>query len=133
MKIGAVNNSRDARTQAFDRNYTGVSDVFKRTLDKALQDKNDKKLRESCQELESIMLFQMIRAMRDTVPKDGILGESFGGEVFESMLDEEYSRQMARRGTTGLADLLYQQLKTTAQQPSSAGVSADPHEPRKNP
>lgn len=87
---------------------------FQQALNEAAKDydndKNDKKLKEACQELESVLVYQMIRAMRSTVPKGGLIDEGFGGEVFESMLDEEFARQMAKTGSTGLADLILRQL-----------------------
>jgi len=89
---------------------------FQQALNEAARDyendKNDKKLKQACQELESVLLYQMIRAMRSTVPKGWLIDEGFGGEVFESMLDEEFARQMATTGSTGLADLLFSQLST---------------------
>ncbi|NLU49217.1 MAG: flagellar biosynthesis protein FlgJ [Syntrophomonadaceae bacterium] len=84
---------------------------FQKALDKAIQEKNDRKLLQACQELESILLYQVIRAMRATVPRTGFFGSSFGGEVFESMLDEEYARNMAKSGATSLAEVLYRQLR----------------------
>ncbi len=74
--------------------------------------KDETELKKACQELESVFLYQMIRAMRSTVPKGGLIDKGFGGEVFESMLDEEFARQMAMTGSTGIADLLFSQLNT---------------------
>jgi flagellar protein FlgJ len=69
-----------------------------------------KELLNSCQELESVFVYQMLRSMRSTVPKESLFGDSVGLDIFESMLDEEYSKEISRSGNFGLAKLLYNQL-----------------------
>ena len=68
-------------------------------------------LRQVSKEFESIFLYQMISAMRKTVGENGFLPKSHGQEIFEGMLDEEWSKKLAgTNGRAGLAELLYQQL-----------------------
>jgi Rod binding domain-containing protein len=67
-------------------------------------------LRSACQELESVMVYQMLRSMRNSIPKTNLFGESVGLDIFESMLDEEYAKIVSQNGNLGLADQLYQQL-----------------------
>ncbi|MGE5396354.1 MAG: hypothetical protein ACM3MK_02320, partial [Chitinophagales bacterium] len=51
-----------------------LSQVSKTNLNEA----EDKKLKETCRDLEAVFLSQLIKAMRATVPKSGLLGNSFG-------------------------------------------------------
>lgn len=68
-------------------------------------------LRSATEEFEAIFLYQMISAMRQTVGDGGLIEKSNAEEIFEGMLDEEWSRKLAgRHGSRGLAEVLYQQL-----------------------
>jgi Rod binding domain-containing protein len=54
----------------------------------------------------------MIKEMRKTIPTDTLLGdEDHRQEIFQGMMDDEVSKQMAQRDTRGsLSDLMYHQL-----------------------
>ena len=69
------------------------------------------KLYESAQEFEAIFLKQMLDAMRKTVNREGGLIEKNQGEdIFEDMLYDEYSKNMAKTAGFGLSDTIYRQL-----------------------
>lgn len=87
------------------------NDSFKNTMDKVLNEKEEKKLKESCVSLESVLIQEMLKVMRQTIPQNGIFKQDFGQQTFQSMLDEEYSNMIAKNGNLGLADTLFQQLK----------------------
>lgn len=74
------------------------------------KEKERKRLRELCQEFESLFIYQMLKGMSNTVMKSDLLQEAPGRQIWESMLDEEYSKQMAKREELGLAKMLYQEL-----------------------
>lgn len=84
---------------------------IQKNMVKVLSDKDEKKLKESCQEFEAIFLSELLKSMRATVPKNSLLGESFGQDVFQSMLDDEYAKQTSRTSSIGLGDMLFQQMK----------------------
>ena len=68
-------------------------------------------LRKASKEFESIFLYQMVTAMRNTVGEGSFIPKSNGQEIFEGMLDEEWSKKLAgQNGRAGLSELLYQQL-----------------------
>ncbi len=89
---------------------TNQTDSFEARLELACKTQEDKELREACQEFESIFLYQMIRAMRATIPRSDFFGSSYGRDVFESMLDEQYAQEMSQTESIGLGELIYQQL-----------------------
>ena len=68
-------------------------------------------LREAAQEFESLFIDQMMKSMRSTVPDDSLTGSDSGQGIFNDMLDQERSRQIAFTGGFGIGDMLYQQLK----------------------
>lgn len=84
---------------------------FSQMLQEAQEELDQKKLKEACQQMESIFLHKMITQMRNSIPKSEFFPTSKGEEIFQDMLDEEYAKSMAQAGGIGLADMLYQQLK----------------------
>ena len=76
----------------------------------ARPDDGHARLRAMSSELEAVFLQQLFKAMRDSVPRDGILTPSPGEDVFTSMLDERLANLMASRSTRGLGQALYEQL-----------------------
>ena len=77
----------------------------------AAQAKN-KKLAAACQDFEAIMLNKIMSSMRDSLPEGGLFEKSYGEKIFQSMLDEEMTRQMAHGKGMGLAKLLYEELSS---------------------
>ncbi len=77
-----------------------------RTEDK----KDDKKLKGTLQEFESIFLYYLLKEMRNTVHRTGLLDGGRAEEFFQEMLDEELSKNLARANGIGIAQMLYKQL-----------------------
>lgn len=92
----------------------------------------DEKLRKTAEDFESIFLFQMLKQVRNAMHKEEFLNGGMAEEMFTGMLDEEYAQVMAKSKSTGIADVLYQQLSrihgTTEDQaePVSSGTSSMP-------
>ena len=64
----------------------------------------------ACQEFESLFVKQMLKAMNQTLAKDGMLDGGFAERVYEDMLLDEYSLKIAQTARLGIADMLYRQL-----------------------
>ena len=73
---------------------------------------DDEALKKACSEFETIFIESMIKAMRKTVPEDGLFSGGFGEEIFQEMFDQEIARQMADCKGLGIANTLYNQLNT---------------------
>jgi flagellar protein FlgJ len=68
-------------------------------------------LRAASKEFEAIFVYQMISAMRKTIGENTMMPKSNGEEIFEGMLDEEWSKKLAgTNGPGGLSEILYRQL-----------------------
>lgn len=109
--LSSVNNyvSNQARNLVLASKTAGGKD-FATQFASALKRENSKKLYQACQDLESVLVNTVIKAMRQSIPKSGLTGNSFAEETYQSMLDEEYSKQISKSQTLGVADMLYRQL-----------------------
>jgi Rod binding domain-containing protein len=64
-----------------------------------------------CRDFESIFVKMMLKEMRATVDKsDDLMNGGWAEDIFQDMLDDEYSKSMADTANFGLADQLYRQL-----------------------
>jgi len=97
-----VNNILSAKNVSDD---TG----FEAALKKAYDERDKEKLKEACAQFESILLQNLFRQMKATVPKGGLLEESNARNIFEDMLDEELMKRCSIRGV-GIAEMMYRQL-----------------------
>lgn len=71
----------------------------------------DAQLEKACKDFESLFLNQLLTSMRKTIPK--VEGEeSNEKEMYESMMDTELAKSWAQTDGIGLANVLYQQLKS---------------------
>lgn len=84
--------------------------VDNRNEDRFSAQVKNKKLDEACKDFEAIMLNKIMSSMRDSLPEGGLYEKSYGEKIFQSMLDEELTRQMAHGKGMGLAKLLYEEL-----------------------
>lgn len=85
--------------------------------------KEDAKLKAACTEMEAVFLNLLLTQMRRTIPKNSLSGESSQQEMMRSMLDSEMTKNMAKAGGTGLADMLYRQLTLTSHTPNASNIS----------
>ena len=67
-------------------------------------------LKKACVDFESIFIQQILKSMRQTVLRSDLFGKGTERDIFESLLDQEWSKGLARRGM-GLGRVLYQQLE----------------------
>lgn len=72
-------------------------------------DKNDK-LYELCMELETFLIKNLVKGMRNTVQKTKLIDTGFAGEMYEDMLYDEYSKNFAKNANFGLAEMAYREL-----------------------
>lgn len=91
---------------------------------------DEKKLEEACAEFESLFINMVMKQMRKTVVKSGLMDGGKGEEIFTEMMDVEISKEMSLRQGLGLREALIEQLtgKRVNVLPSSSAV----HEYDKN-
>ncbi|MDR0452908.1 MAG: rod-binding protein, partial [Treponema sp.] len=65
------------------------------------------KLYEQCLELETFLVKTLIKGMRGTVQKSGLIDTGFAGQMYEDMLYDEYARDFTKNAGFGLAETAY--------------------------
>lgn len=70
----------------------------------------EQKLRQLSRQFESMLVRQMVGAMRKTVVKQGLIPESNAERVYQSMLDMEHSQAISESNQLGLSEMVYRQL-----------------------
>ena len=78
--------------------------------------------RVALEELEHYFLFMLLQEMRKSIPSDGLLDGGQGRKIFEEMLDDALSKEMARSGQLGVAKQIEQQLHLDGATRPSKGV-----------
>ncbi|MBF0548135.1 MAG: rod-binding protein [Candidatus Riflebacteria bacterium] len=68
-----------------------------------------KKLKNACNEFESLFTYQLMKEMNKTVHKTGLVNGGKAEDIFSDMLDQERSKKL----NLGLGDLLFKQLSQT--------------------
>lgn len=118
MQISGIGNEAKLKAvNAIDNKQETTE--FAAKLEKAAaalkDDKEKAKLKEVCKDMEAVFLNLMLSKMRETVPKSKLMGDSSQEELFQSMLDSEMTKNLAKAGGMGLADMLYKQLTLEAE------------------
>ena len=79
---------------------------------------------QAAKQFESFFLAQILKNMRQTIPKDGLFEQGFSSEVYTEMLDQEYARSLSESGGIGLADVLQRQFLGEKPPRASEGLNA---------
>jgi flagellar protein FlgJ len=72
--------------------------------------KNLKSLRESSREFESLLVMEMLKAMRKSVPEGGLFEKDSSSEIFKDMLDTETAKAASRGKGLGIGQKMYDQM-----------------------
>ena len=67
-------------------------------------------LYKQCQEFEAIFVKMMLKEMKNSVLKTGLIDGGYAEDIFEDMLYDEYAKKMAQTAQFGLAETIYLQI-----------------------
>jgi Rod binding domain-containing protein len=79
----------------------------------------------AAREMESLFAFELVKAMRRTVPESGLLSGGRGEEIMRSIQDQALAEAVASRGGLGLAKSLLPALNRMSP-PVAAATGKDP-------
>jgi flagellar protein FlgJ len=80
-------------------------------------------LKKAATQFEAMFINMMMKSMRDATPQDS-LNDSQQNKMFTSMLDQQRSQDMAKKGV-GLADMLIRQLSSQAAGAQALAIGGD--------
>ena len=73
---------------------------------------NEARLRKAAKQLEGVFVEQLFKAMRATVPENGITDGGSGEEMFTGMLDEHLATLTPGEWRSDLSEALYRQMRS---------------------
>lgn len=104
-----ISENKNAKKK-LDNNDKKISNIISELKKDPDNEAKKDELKKACKEFESIFIFQLIKSMRKTVEKNGLIDGGKGEEIFQSMLDQRYAEKMGETEELGLANELYKQL-----------------------
>ena len=110
LSIGTANLNKLYNTIREYQNY-GTKFSIENTSENAAKEFQKKRLREVSEDFESLMINQMLKEMRKTVNKSGLVDGGMAEEIFEDMLYDEYAKEFSKTKTFGLAEIIYNQME----------------------
>jgi len=79
---------------------------------------DDTRLRQTARQLEGVFMEYLFKAMRETVPQDGLIDGGSAESMFTGLLDQHVADAAAARQENGLGDALYRQLANSLRPPA---------------
>ncbi len=77
----------------------------------SLREKVDREdVKKVARDFESLFLDIVLKAMRQSVMKSGLIDGGNAEDIYRSMLDSEYSKIIAKQGATGLSEIIENQV-----------------------
>lgn len=83
-----------------------------RTMQNVQRSGQNTALRKACEDFEAIFVKEMLKSMKSTINKSGLLDGGFAEEIYDDMLYDEYAKKMTKTANFGIAETLYKQLST---------------------
>ena len=71
----------------------------------------EKDIEKVSRDFESVFLNKLLSTMRKTIPKSGLF-DSYASDMFQSMMDEEMSKEMAKDKGMGMGEMIYKDRKS---------------------
>ena len=75
------------------------------------QKMDDRRMRAIADEFETLIMRQLLKEMRKTVPHEGYIEQSFSTEMYMEIVDDHLARQLAESNELGLDRMIYEELK----------------------
>lgn len=82
---------------------------------------DEQRLRAVARQLEGVFVQQLFKAMRETVPKEGLTDGGAGEDIFTGLMDEKFATQVPDHWSHGLGESLYRQLRAALPPDTNTG------------
>jgi len=71
----------------------------------------ERRLRKACNDFEAIMVRQLIKTMRESVPKSGLFNDGFAKDIYQSISDSNLADSLTHNGRgLGIGEILYEKV-----------------------
>jgi flagellar protein FlgJ len=81
------------------------------TAGRATDPAQEKKIKKVAADFEAMLVFQLIKTMRQSAPRNGFLKPSQAQQTYEMMLDQKIAEELAQKGGgVGLQKMLHNQM-----------------------
>jgi flagellar protein FlgJ len=80
-------------------------------LEKSSTAKDEKALKNVCQEFEAVMVQTMFKSMRGAQEQDGLVEKGMADDIYQDLFDSEVARELAHSQSMGIGQKIYQQLQ----------------------
>lgn len=71
----------------------------------------EQRLRAATKQLEGVFVQELFKAMRETIPQDGMMNGGAGEEIFTGLMDEKIAAHVPEQWERGIGESLYRQLR----------------------
>lgn len=125
MNINSIMSSQSMKDTMKISGSLDQSVDFEEALQKAIEEKDNKKLKEACEQVETYLLTSLFKQMKESTKMgEELIPKGDYEEMFEEQLIEKQCESMVKAGGIGLADSMYRQMsKQTIELPKvDAGV-----------
>jgi Rod binding domain-containing protein len=90
-----------------------------------------RRLKKAAGDLESLFLYQLLKTMRQTVPKSDMLkgagfGDGLGKEIYTQMFDQEISKKIAGQGKSSIAEMIYASMERAVERQFRTKENSEP-------
>ena len=72
---------------------------------------DEQRLRAATKQLEAVFVQQLFKAMRETIPQDGLTNGGAGEDIFTGLMDEKIATHVPDQWKRGIGESLYRQLR----------------------
>ena len=103
----------------------GLDNLSTSVPSKVSTDESPEAILEAAKAFEAVFINQLMKSMRKTLPEDGLLGKGFANQVFNGMLDQEYSQMASKSGQIGLANMIAEQFGVSASSTSPSKIEEE--------
>lgn len=106
-----MNSITNQTTAIASNRFDGQIDMLRMKSTHSDAAMSEEEMRKIADGFEGMIFRQLLKEMRKTVPKEGLLGESFATEMYTEIVDDHLAEQLAETHDLGLDRLIYDELK----------------------
>lgn len=80
-----------------------------------------REVEKASREFEAFFIHYLLKVMRESVPKSGLLNHGISQDIYTSMMDEKIAEGIASQGGFGLSQLLERQINVNSADTDKVG------------